>query len=177
MEQASLMEPVSPPSVPDLHVVNPDAGKVWRFAIEGHPEPQGSWVAFISRTTGKAMAKPRNEKALYAWRDQITLTARALRPTWVREAGAEGIDGPCFVALTFVRSRGDDYLADGHTLRKGARRFPDTAPDVDKLIRAVFDGLTGVAFVDDSRVVSLTATKRYAERGEAEKVEVEVTAL
>lgn len=174
MEQASLLPPLTPPAgeAPVRAVGTP-----WRFEVVGKPEPQGSWIAFISRTTGKAMAKPRNEKVLYAWREQVALTARALRPRWVREAGAEGVDRPVAMSLVFVRSRGDDYLADGHTLKKGAARFPDTAPDIDKLVRAILDGLTGVAFVNDSRVVSLTATKRFAERGEAEKVEVEITAL
>ena len=34
-------------------------------------------------------------------------------------------------------------------------------PDLDKLIRAVLDGLTGVAYVDDSQVILIQATKTY----------------
>jgi crossover junction endodeoxyribonuclease RusA len=177
MKQASILPPVAPPSGPDLHLVDETAGQVWTFEVVGKPVAQGSMVAFVSKTTGRAMMKPGNEKELYAWRDQVALTAQALRPRWLREAGEGGLDQPVFVSLIFVRARGDDYLADGHTLRKGAARFPATAPDVDKLTRAILDSLTGVAFVNDSRVVSCVAVKRFAERGEAERVIVEIKPL
>ena len=35
------------------------------------------------------------------------------------------------------------------------------APDLDKLIRAVLDGLTGVAYEDDGQVVQIEAQKLY----------------
>jgi crossover junction endodeoxyribonuclease RusA len=173
MEQAALLPPVAPPSGPDLHAVEETTGKIWRFEVEGKPIPQGSWVAFISKSTGHAMAKPSNERELLAWREQVALTAQAQRPGWLREP----LDCPVFVALNFVRVRGDDYLADGHTLRRGAPRYPATAPDVDKLTRAMLDALTGVAFINDSRVVSCVAVKRFAEIGEAEGVLVEIKPL
>lgn len=36
-------------------------------------------------------------------------------------------------------------------------------PDIDNYLKAVLDGCNGVAFLDDSQVVSVYATKRYAE--------------
>lgn len=36
-------------------------------------------------------------------------------------------------------------------------------PDLDKLVRALKDALKGVVWVDDSQVVSLSATKEYAD--------------
>jgi Holliday junction resolvase RusA-like endonuclease len=39
-------------------------------------------------------------------------------------------------------------------------------PDIDKLLRAVLDPLTGIVMVDDSRVAYVTASKRYAIDGE-----------
>jgi Holliday junction resolvase RusA-like endonuclease len=38
---------------------------------------------------------------------------------------------------------------------------PATRPDIDKLARALLDGLTGVVFRDDSQVVTLDAGKRF----------------
>jgi crossover junction endodeoxyribonuclease RusA len=38
-------------------------------------------------------------------------------------------------------------------------------PDLDKLVRSVKDGLTRVAWKDDSQVVDVKAIKRYAELG------------
>lgn len=144
---------------------------LWKFEVVGEPVPQGSWVPFISKTTGRAMAKPSNEKALNAWRKLVADTAAACRPPWLREP----YDGPVYVKLIYVRKRNDsDYLADGVTLRKGAPRFPATAPDIDKLTRACLDALTGVAFTNDARVVTCLATKRYAEVGERAHVDIDI---
>jgi Holliday junction resolvase RusA-like endonuclease len=37
------------------------------------------------------------------------------------------------------------------------------SPDLDKLIRAVGDSLTGTVITDDSRIVRISARKLYAE--------------
>ncbi len=166
--QGTLLEPLAPPSL------DPPIGITWRFEVIGHPEPQGSFKPIISATTGRAMLKSSNETVLRRWRKLVAETARAKLPPWL----AEPLDQPVYVSLIFVRERSpNDYLVDGHTLRKGAPRFPDTKPDVDKLERAMLDALTGVAFVNDSRVVSCVALKRFADLGEAERVIVEVTPL
>lgn len=169
MEQATLLRPVEPPILDD-GLSDLPVRDLWKFRVEGEAVPQGSMVAFISKTTGRAMMKPGNEKALKAWRRHVAQTASASRPPWLREP----YDGPVYVALLFVRERGNDYLTDGHTLRKGARRFPDTAPDIDKLTRAMLDALTDVAFTNDARVVTCVAMKRYAEIGERAHVDVDI---
>ena len=51
------------------------------------------------------------------------------------------------------------------------RTEPYVRPDLDKLIRAVLDGLTGVAYEDDQQVVRLTAQKAY---GETEGVHITI---
>lgn len=168
MEQATLIELMAPPTPAD-----PDdlpVTHLWKFRVEGEAVPQGSMVAFISKTTGRAMMKPGNEKALKAWRRHVANSASAARPPWLREP----YDGSVYVALAFVRERGDDYLSDGHTLKKGARRYPDTAPDIDKTTRSCLDALTGVAFTNDARVVTCLATKRYSEVGERAHVDVDI---
>jgi len=169
MEQATLIEPLAPPTPPDPSAQLP-VTHLWKFRVHGDAVPQGSWVAFISKTTGRAMAKPSNETPLKAWRRHVAQTATATRPDWLREPS----DGPIYISLVFVRERGDDYLADGVTLKKGARRFPDTSPDIDKLTRAMLDALTDVAFTNDARVVTCLATKRYAEVGEGAHVDVDI---
>jgi Holliday junction resolvase RusA-like endonuclease len=169
-DQTALLAPVAPP-VPDDVVEDLPITHLWKFEVVGEPVPQGSWVAFVSKSTGHAMAKPSNEKALKAWRKLVADTALLHRPPWLPKP----YDGPVYVSLIFVRKRNDsDYLADGVTLRKGAPRYPDTAPDVDKLTRAMLDSLAGVAYTNDARVVTCPAIKRFAALDEEERVLIDV---
>ena len=81
--------------------------------------------------------------ALASWRSAIALAAK--------QAGAkphnEAVD--IDMVFTFVKP-------------KTVTRFePSVAPDLDKLTRAVLDGLTGVAYVDDAQVILIQAVKTY----------------
>jgi len=62
------------------------------------------------------------------------------------------------VVYGFVRPKGRDR----------ARRDPCVRPDVDKLVRALLDALTGIAYHDDGQVVSLAVRKIYATRDVAQ---------
>lgn len=53
----------------------------------------------------------------------------------------------------------------------GAKR-PTTKPDIDNVVKAIFDGFNGVLWRDDVQVVELTVVKAYA--GSAPSVVVEV---
>jgi crossover junction endodeoxyribonuclease RusA len=39
--------------------------------------------------------------------------------------------------------------------------YPAKKPDVDKLLRAVCDALSGIAFIDDAQIVAIGGTKRW----------------
>jgi len=41
---------------------------------------------------------------------------------------------------------------------------PTGKPDIDNYIKAVFDGLNGVVFKDDSQVIFIGATKKYSDK-------------
>jgi Holliday junction resolvase RusA-like endonuclease len=47
-----------------------------------------------------------------------------------------------------------------------------TAPDIDKLLRSIFDGLSGTVWRDDSQVVEVIAMKRYAALDDTPHVEL-----
>ncbi len=81
------------------------------------------------------------------------------------EAGAEPLDGPIAVGLVFRLPRPAGHFG-RRWLRPAAPAWPASRPDLDKLIRAVLDALTGICWRDDSRVVEIRATKRYAEGGD-----------
>lgn len=53
--------------------------------------------------------------------------------------------------------------------------FPTTKPDADNVAKLALDALNGVAYRDDSQVVSLLVTKRYARPDEAPHTLVELS--
>jgi len=109
------------------------------FFVAGRPIPQGS-LKFIN---GHAIHVRAQDLAL--WRADIANQARYARVNKA-ESAVE-------VILTFV-------MAKPKTVK---RAEPFVRPDLDKLIRAVLDGLTDVAYLDDQQVTNITASKTYGE--------------
>jgi crossover junction endodeoxyribonuclease RusA len=91
---------------------------------------------------------------LAVWRADIARNAEA--------QGLRPVLGPVKISCNFIFHRPKSAAT---------RQFPHVKPDLDKLIRAVLDGLTGVAYDDDSQVVLISAAKTY---GNNEGVWVEV---
>jgi crossover junction endodeoxyribonuclease RusA len=110
------------------------------FFVPGDPAPQGSKNAYAR---GGRVILVEASKRTGPWRSAVTAAARSAR---------EAIDGPTAVTLDFVLARP----------RTSTRPHPTTKPDVDKLARAVLDGITDARmWKDDSQVCHLTATKSY----------------
>lgn len=126
------------------------------FVVPGDPVPQGSMVPFISR--GRAHMKPGNERELHAWREKV---ARAV--TLASGGRLVGDNVPVTVNVVFRLQP---------PLKMPRERVAATvAPDVDKLLRAVLDGMTvneyGAAgkfglYADDKQVVDAHPRKEYA---------------
>lgn len=129
--------------------------------VAGKPITQGSM-----RMAGNTVAHAKGRE-LHEWRDAITVAA-------LREAGNRWtpLDIPVAVDVCFTvpfPKRG--VHADGLETAVGTPRIPPLRkPDVDKLLRAVQDGLSprekhpGERFkllVDDARIVDSTARKTY----------------
>jgi Holliday junction resolvase RusA-like endonuclease len=126
------------------------------FAVYGKPMPQGSVVAHIRN--GKASIHYAQGSGLAVWRNMVSAAARE---AW----GDEVYGGPIEIRLTFRMQRPRSHYRDLQgTLRNSAiAEKPIVAPDLDKLVRAVMDSLTGVVYRDDSQVWSIRAYKEYSE--------------
>lgn len=124
------------------------------FFAEGVPAPKGSTRAFVIK--GRAVTVQANSKKLRPWESVVKDAAR--------QAGAQKIDGPVGVTLSFVLPRPKSHFTK-KGLRAGAPIFVVSKPDLDKLCRAILDAITFVVFGDDSVVVRLIAVKRYAVEG------------
>jgi Holliday junction resolvase RusA-like endonuclease len=112
------------------------------FFVMGEPAPKGSLVA-----VRRGVYLESNRQKLNPWLQALKEKARLLKPL-----GA--IDGAIQVDIIF-------YLTRPATV---TRLLPNVKPDLDKLVRGVFDGLKGF-IKDDARIVNVTATKLYADRG------------
>jgi len=121
------------------------------LTVNGTPAPQGS----KRHVGGGRMIE--SSPAVKPWR-------AAVAGAWRLHYGARCLLGPVEVEVTFyLRRPAGHYRADG-TLKPTARPYPSVIPDLDKYVRATLDGLSKDtrAIADDSRVVTLTARKRYA---------------
>lgn len=110
------------------------------FFVKGKPVPQGS-MKFIR----PGVMIHSRAADLAVWRADIARTAQLY--------GYEPIIGGVKVEVQFVFNKPKSVN----------RPFPSVAPDLDKLIRAVLDGLTGVAYVDDCQVILISASKTYGD--------------
>lgn len=111
------------------------------FFVKGRPVPQGS-MKFIRPGV---MIHSRAQD-LAVWRADVARNAEL--------AGYKPVAGGVKLQLDFI------FLKPKST----HRAFPWVKPDIDKLCRAVLDGLTGVAYEDDCQVILLQATKTYGQR-------------
>ena len=118
-----------------------------QIRVYGDPAPQGSKTAIVRG--GRAVMFESNKK-LPAWRDAVTMACSVYR----LEHSPAVLLGPLAASLVFYLERP----------RSVVRAYPNTKPDVDKLIRGCFDGIAESGLIsNDSQFVSVTAMKLYAD--------------
>ena len=131
--------------------------------VSGRPAPQGS-----KRHDGNGRMVEMS-KAVGPWREAVR--AETQLEMWTQGRGGSPLEGPVAVRLRFWLARPASHYGTGRNkavVKPSAPRRPAGRPDVDKLARAVLDGLTmGGAFADDSQVVDLQASKWYVTDGDA----------
>lgn len=126
-----------------------------RFTCEGLPCTQGSTVYYAGRVHHV------KRRELKDWRERIAWAARKAIKTPFTAT-------PLEVFYVFKLPRPASVR----------RCLPWVKPDLDKLVRAVNDGLVDSGMVDeDSRIVVMCASKFYAEAGESVGVTVTVRAV
>lgn len=111
------------------------------FFVKGRPIPQGS-MKFVR--PGVMIHSRSQDLAL--WRADIARNAELF--------GFKPVSSAVKVELDFIMARP----------KSAKRAFPSVKPDLDKLIRAVLDGLTGVVYEDDSQVILIQSSKTYGEK-------------
>jgi Holliday junction resolvase RusA-like endonuclease len=126
------------------------------FDVRGVPAPKGSARAMLvgGRPRVIASGSTSNQRALMEWSHAINgamvAHVRGPRPVFKGKA--------LRVRLTFRMPAPRRWKA-------GQEEQHTTKPDLDKLVRATLDPMTGIIFDDDSRVACIEAAKHYALRG------------
>ena len=127
------------------------------LVVYGTPGPQGS-----KRHIGRGIMIESSDK-VKPWRQDVkhaAIAATQTQPDW------EILDGPLAVSMVFTFTRPRSHYGTGrnaHLIKESAPARPSGYPDLSKLIRSTEDALTGVVWVDDSRIVEYrTLAKHYA---------------
>lgn len=112
------------------------------YFVEGEPAPQGSKNGFVKN--GRVVMVESSKK-VKPWREAVA---------WQTKAKVnEPMTSPVEIALVFHLPRPKSVT----------RKWPSVKPDLDKLIRSTFDGLTtGGLYTDDALVIAVSASKQYA---------------
>lgn len=140
--------------IEDRYSLNPVGSTVngIQFTVLGEPVPQGSAKAWIPKGWTRAIITSDNKK-LKPWRQAVSgCSYEAMQ-------GRGQFDGAVEVVAEFFFTRPKS--------RKNAL-YKTTAPDIDKALRAILDGMTGVVFRNDAQVVQATCRKAFGSPARAE---------
>jgi Holliday junction resolvase RusA-like endonuclease len=123
-----------------------------QFVVKGHPAPKGSRV-FLGGSASRE-----SSDGCKPWVEAIAMSCLGQRPK-----GVGLLKPPYKVGLRFVMPRPAGPKYD----------WPSADGDLDKLARAVLDGLTqGGLIVDDRHVVQLDCVKEFAGPGKQTGVSI-----
>jgi len=120
------------------------------FRVLGLPIAQGSKNQFGGESS----------KFLKPWRNDIKVAAFEQmngEPPWA---------GPVQLRATFVFPRPQSHYRTGKRageVKANAPGWKTSAPDLDKLMRAIGDAMTGVVYRDDAQIVSSAESKIWGQ--------------
>ena len=121
------------------------------FVVFGTPAPQGS------KTLTRYGMREAN-KGTRPWREAVAWHAAEAM------VGRELLTGPLALEATFWFPRPKSHYGTGRNLgvvKATAQLYVATTPDLDKLLRAISDAMSGIVYRDDAQIARSLARKRY----------------
>jgi len=122
------------------------------FFVAGEPVPQGSTKSFYIKKLDRVVTTHTNRNT-DKWRQRIATEAQHANE--LREANFYTDDKMCGYKIIL-----DFYMSKPKSAPKRVQ-LNTKRPDLDKLVRAALDGITGILIVDDSQVIGIAANKFY----------------
>lgn len=146
------------------------------FKVIGRPQQRGSKTPWLPRKKDGSLAM-KNGRPVIA-----TMDSNKKSKDWmqsVRDAAAEALpsnwtllQGPVSVHVVFMFARPKKHYRKNGDLVDGAPIYHTNAPDCDKLLRCLFDGCTGVVWIDDKQVSVVQAEKLWTDGTECALVTI-----
>ena len=88
---------------------------------------------------------------------------KEIRAAWIRNNGNKPEEGPLRARIYFGLPIPKSETKTNKALMLARKVFPAKKPDLDNLAKAVLDALNGVAYKDDSQIVTVLSKKNYSE--------------
>jgi len=135
-----------------------------RFTVFGKAEPAGSKRAFSRPGMRFPVVVDANPKAK-GWKSQVAVEAGKAM------AGKRLLTGAVALQIVVFRPRPKGHYGTGKNagvLKHSSPDYPDTKPDLTKLVRGTEDALRGIVWRDDAQVCRQQTGKLYGEPARAE---------
>ena len=127
-----------------------------QITVIGEARGMGSKIAVTSRRTGRAIVIDVGQAKLRKWQASV-------RQEMMAKRRAAALAGPMQMALRHWVRRPKSHYGTGRNakqLKDSAPEFPESGPDLDKILRAIQDCGTRIWWEDDDQVGSFALLDR-----------------
>ena len=124
-----------------------------QFEIPGEPVAKGRARSFVRN--GKIAHHTPDKTARYESR--VALLAK------VQMKGRPPMEGPLKLTVSAYLGIGSSWSKKRQLAAIEGQERPTKRPDIDNVVKAIKDGLNGIAWIDDSQVVDLVAGKQWSD--------------
>ena len=128
------------------------------FQVEGTPVPKGR-PRFVRR--GKFVST-------YSPKTTVDYESKVSEAAKIAMGSQEPLEGPIVTCIYITLPIPASYSKKRTQACLSGEERPTKRSDIDNFCKAIFDGMNGIVFVDDSQVVSLHARKVYGSAGMVE---------
>ena len=116
------------------------------------------------KAVGKARARIVNKGGrTFSYTPKRTADAEKVIAAYAKAQGVKPLDGPISITMEFVFEPPESWSKKRKESALRQELLPAKKPDLDNLVKLCTDSLNGIAYLDDSQIVRLDATKRYGE--------------